>query len=64
MSRPKLSAIEKAVNAVLDLTPEQRESFAMNLRILEAHLHGPKQLTAPRRKATQKPKPAPEAVNG
>jgi hypothetical protein len=49
--------------AVLDLTTEERNSFEVNMRIVEERLHGAKQPPAPRRKATPKPKSAPEASN-
>ena len=52
------------MNAVLDLTPDQRNSFEVNMRIVEERLHGAKQTPAPRRQAAPKPNPAPEAVNG
>ena len=64
MSRPKSDPVQRAMNAVLDLTPDQRNSFEVNMRIVEERLHGAKQTPAPRRQAAPKPNPAPEAVNG
>ena len=52
------------MKAVLDLTTEERNSFDVNLRIVEERLHGAAPTPAPRRKAAPKPKPAPEPSNG
>lgn len=63
MGRPKLSNVERAMNAVLDLTTEERNSFDVNLRIVEEKLHGARPAkAAPRRKPA--PKPAPGDSNG
>lgn len=62
MSRPKSNPVERAMNAVLDLTTEERNSFDVNLKIVEERIRtgqpGPR---APQR--TRKPKPAPEPAN-
>jgi hypothetical protein len=63
VARPKPNPVQRAMAAVLDLTTEERNSFEVNMRIVEERLHGAKQPPAPRRKATPKPKSAPEASN-